>query len=113
MGSGHSCGTLLQVSSEGFLALFGAPVAQEDYARRAVLAAFELRQRLHAPDALRAQPHGVALCLGLHTGPVVVGPLVHDPQLPYAVVGDTLPVAIRLQQQAVPDTILVSAATYR
>ena len=106
-------GTLLQVSGEGFLALFGAPVAQEDHARRAVLAAFELRQRLHAPDALREQPHSVALRLGLHTGPVVVGPLVHDPQLPYTAVGDTLHVATRLQQQAAPDTILVSAATYR
>jgi class 3 adenylate cyclase/tetratricopeptide (TPR) repeat protein len=106
-------GTLLQVSGEGFLALFGAPVAQEDHARRAVLAAFELRQRLHAPDALREQPHSVAVCLGLHTGPVVVGPLVHDPQLPYTAVGDTLHVATRLQQQAAPDTILVSAATYR
>jgi class 3 adenylate cyclase/DNA-binding winged helix-turn-helix (wHTH) protein len=106
-------GTLLQVSGEGFLALFGAPVAQEDHARRAVLAAFELRQRLHAPDTLREQPHSVALCLGLHTGPVVVGPLVHDPRLPYTAVGDTLHVATRLQQQAPPDTILVSAATYR
>jgi class 3 adenylate cyclase/DNA-binding winged helix-turn-helix (wHTH) protein/tetratricopeptide (TPR) repeat protein len=105
-------GTLIQVSGEGFLALFGAPVAQEDHARRAVLAAFELRQRLHAPDALREQPHSVVLCLGLHTGPVVVGPLVHDPRLPYTAVGDTLHVATRLQQQAAPDTILVSATTY-
>ena len=32
-------GTLIQVSGEGFVALFGAPVAQEDHARRAVLAA--------------------------------------------------------------------------
>ena len=87
-------GTLLQVSGEGFLALFGAPVAQEDHARRAVLAAFELRQRLHAPDALREQPHSVALRLGLHTGPVVVGPLVHDPQLPYTAVGDTLYIVV-------------------
>jgi tetratricopeptide (TPR) repeat protein len=106
-------GTLLQVSGEGFLALFGAPVAQEDHARRAVLAAFELRQRLLAPDALHEQPHRVALCLGVHTGPVVVGPLVQDLQLPSTAVGDTLHVATRLQQQAPPDTILVSAATYR
>ena len=62
-------GTLLQVSGEGFLALFGAPVAQEDHARRAVLAALELRQRLRAPEAIRGQPHGVAIRLGLHTGP--------------------------------------------
>jgi DNA-binding winged helix-turn-helix (wHTH) protein len=39
-------GTIIQVSGDGFLALFGAPVALEDHARRAVLAALELRQRL-------------------------------------------------------------------
>ncbi len=105
-------GTLLQVSGEGFLALFGAPVAQEDHARRAVLTALDLRQRLRVPEALRGQPHGVAIRLGLHTGPVVVGPLVHDPQRPYTAVGDTLTLATRLQQQAAPDTVLVSAATY-
>jgi DNA-binding winged helix-turn-helix (wHTH) protein len=46
-------GTLMYYMEDGFVALFGAPVAQEDHARRAVLAALELRQRLHAPDALR------------------------------------------------------------
>jgi class 3 adenylate cyclase/tetratricopeptide (TPR) repeat protein len=105
-------GTLTYVSGEGFLALFGAPVAQEDHARRAVLAALDLRQRLHAPDALCGQPHGVALRLGLHTGPVVVGPLAYEPQRPYTAAGDTLHLAEQLQQQATPDTILVSAATY-
>src|SRR4029453_7658426 len=52
-------GTLTQVSGDGFLALFGAPVAQEDHARRAVLAALELRRRLRVSDAIRGQPHGV------------------------------------------------------
>jgi class 3 adenylate cyclase len=94
------------------LALFGAPVAQEDHARRAVLAAIELRQRLRVPEALQGQPHGVALRLRLHTGSVVVGPLEYDPQRPYTAVGDTLALATRLQQQAAPDAVLVSAATY-
>jgi tetratricopeptide (TPR) repeat protein len=106
-------GTLLQVSGEGFVALFGAPVAQEDHTRRAVLAAFELRQRLRTPEALRGQSHDVAVRLGLHTGSAVVGALEHDPQRPYTAVGDTLHVATRLQHQAPPDTILVSATTYR
>ena len=105
-------GTLLQVSGEGFLALFGAPVAHEDHARRAVLAACELRQRLHAPNALQGQPQGIALSVGLHTGPVVVGSLGHDPQRPYTAGGDTLTLATRLQHQAAPDTLLLSAATY-
>jgi class 3 adenylate cyclase len=105
-------GTLTQVSGDGLLALFGAPVAQEDHARRAVLAALELRQRLRVPDAVRGQPHGVAVRLGLHTGPVVVGPLAYEPQRPYTAAGDTLHLATQLQQQAAPNTCLVSAATY-
>ena len=108
----HYEGILLQVSGEGFVALFGAPVAQEDHARRAVLAALELSQRLRAPDAVQGQAHGVAVRLGLHTGPVIVGHLTHDPQRPYTASGDTLRLATRLQQQAAPGTLLVSAATY-
>jgi class 3 adenylate cyclase/DNA-binding winged helix-turn-helix (wHTH) protein/tetratricopeptide (TPR) repeat protein len=108
----HYEGSLTQVSGDGFVALFGAPVALEDHARRAVLTAFELRQRLHAPHAIRGQPYGVAVRLGLHTGPVVVGPLVSEPQRPYTAAGDTLQLATRLQQRAAPDALLVSAATY-
>src|SRR5262249_490189 len=77
-------GTLVQVCGGGFLAVFGAPVALEAHARRAVLAALDLRQRLRAPATFRGQPHGVALHLGLHSGPLVVGPLAYDPQRPYA-----------------------------
>ena len=105
-------GSLTQVSGDGFLALFGAPVAQEDHARRAVLAALDLRQRLCVPNAIRGQPHGVEVRLGLHTGPVVVGPLAYEPQRPYTAAGETLSLAIRLRQRATPDTLLVSAATY-
>jgi class 3 adenylate cyclase len=105
-------GTLLQVSDEGFVALFGAPVAQEDHARQAVLAALELSKRLRAPDAGQGQAHGVAVRLALHTGPVIVGHLAHDLQRPYAASGDTLRLATRLQQQAAPGALLVSAATY-
>src|SRR5438309_2275838 len=48
----HYAGTLTLATSEGFTAVFGVPVAQEDHARRAVVAALELRQRLHDAPAL-------------------------------------------------------------
>ena len=63
------------------------------------------------PDALRGQPHGVALRLGLHTGPVVVGPLGTTRSGPTPRRA-TPSLATRLQHQAAPDTLLVSAATY-
>src|SRR5262249_14001079 len=92
-------GTLLQVSGEGSLALFGAPVALEDHARRAVLAALDLRQRLHAPTTLQRPLPDVALRLGLDSGSLVVGPLVHEPQRPYTAVGALLQRATLLQQR--------------
>ena len=110
----HYAGTLTLATSEGFTAVFGAPVAQEDHARRAVLAALELRQRLHASPTLHAQLAGgvLALSMGLHSGLVVVGGLGQDPQRLATAVGAPLHVATRLQQQAAPGTILLSAATY-
>src|SRR5207244_7251149 len=90
------------------------PVAQEDHARRAVSAALELRQRLHASPALHAQLTGgvLALSMGLPSGLVVVGGLGQAPQRLATAVGAPLHVATRLQQQAAPGMILLSAATY-
>jgi class 3 adenylate cyclase len=110
----HYAGTLTLATSEGFTVVFGAPVAQEDHTRRTVLAALELRQRLHASPALHAQLVGgtLALGMGLHSGLVVVGGLGQDPQRLATAVGALLHVATRLQQLAAPGTILLSAATY-
>src|SRR5262249_39636065 len=71
-----------------------------------------LCQRLHASEAVQSRAHGVTVRLGLHTGSVIVGHLAHDPQRPYTASGDTLRLATRLQQQAEPGTLLLSAATY-
>ena len=107
-------GTLVHVTGDGFTAMFGAPVAQEDHARRAVLAALELRQHLQAQPLLRLQTRGEAVaCMGVHTGSAVVGHLPHEPQRLYTAVGASTHLATRLQHLARPGTILISAATYR
>jgi DNA-binding winged helix-turn-helix (wHTH) protein len=108
-------GTLTLATNDGFTAVFGMPVAQEDHARRAVLAALELCQRLHDAPTLRAQLAGGVLTLGmgLHSGLVVVGGLGQDPQRLATAVGAPLHIATRLQQQAAPGMILLSAATYQ
>ena len=108
-------GTLALATSDGFTALFGAPVAHEDHARRAVLAALDLRQRVQGMGDLHALHAGgvLALRMGLHSGRVVVGDLGQAPQRHATAVGASLHVAAQLQQQAAPGTILLSAATYQ
>jgi adenylate cyclase len=85
----HYAGSLTALTSEGFTALFGAPVAQEDHAQRAVQAALTLRERLHHhPDlGVRAGEGRLALQMGLHSGLVVGGWLGQDPQRRYTAVG--------------------------
>ena len=110
----HYEGTLMPSPGEGFMALFGAPVAHEDHARRAVLAAFDLRDRCQT-DLTRHAPideSAVTMQLGLHSGLVVAGNLGVLPQRHYTAVGEATQVALRLQQYAAPGTMCISAATY-
>ena len=97
-------GVLQHLSLDGATVLFGAPLAYEDHAQRAVLAAVALGQ-----DA----GSGAALGIGVHTGLVVVELGGAPPSGPVTVVGDVPTVATALAQQAPPGTILVSAATAR
>jgi class 3 adenylate cyclase/tetratricopeptide (TPR) repeat protein len=108
-------GTVNQFLGDGIMALFGAPVAHEDHARRAVHAALGIRQALDAyQDELRAA-HGVTFRVrqGLNTGLVVVGSIGDDLRMDYTAVGDTTNVAARMQQAAGPGHVVVSEATHR
>src|SRR5262249_10993234 len=108
-------GTLLHRLSDGCVAVFGAPVAYEDHARRAVLAALELQQHTRTEPALRAPLRGATLAtsMGLHTGVVIIGPLEEEAQTLYAALDDTTDIAGHLQRLAGPGTILMSEATRR
>ena len=105
-------GTLQPVLGDHVLAVFGAPVAQEDHAQRAVLAALELQSRVQeASMDGRGQPgDALGLRVGLHTGQVAVGG-IGDATVGLAVVGEPVMRALALQAQAAPGTILCSAAT--
>jgi class 3 adenylate cyclase/tetratricopeptide (TPR) repeat protein len=108
-------GTVNQFLGDGFMALFGAPIAHEDHARRAVLAALDLQRTLHAQHAALGEPYGVrcAFRMGLNSGLVVVGSIGDNLRMDYSAIGDTTNVAARLQQLAEPDVVLVSESTQR
>src|SRR5262245_1583612 len=104
-------GTIQPVAGDRFLAVFGVPVAHEDHARRGVLAALELQQRLHANRRVFRTPVGVSLAvrMGIHTGLAVVGGMGRDAVA--TVVGETTIMAAMLQEMAEPGTILCTDAT--
>ena len=106
-------GTIQRLLDDGAQVLFGMPVVYEDHARRAVLAALELRRRWHKHLADTGVPDedSTALQLALHTGQIIVGPkLEHDQPPAITAVGDTFRVLEQLRSQAAPDTILLSTA---
>src|SRR5262249_54672156 len=99
---------------DGIMALFGAPIAHEDHARRAVQAALGIGRAL-ADYQRELAPRGITFRArqGLNTGLVVVGSIGSDLRMDYTAVGDTTNVAARLQQAAEPGQVTISAATYR
>ena len=108
-------GTINQFLGDGFMALFGAPLAHEDHARRAVLAALGLRRTLDERplEAEPGRPVPIKLRFGVHTGFVVVGAIGDNLRMDYTAIGDTTHLAARLQQLAEPGAIVVSDVTAR
>jgi len=108
-------GTVNQFAGDGIMALFGAPIAHEDHARRALHAALEIQRALAEYAAALRRDKGLAfqVRLGLNSGPVVVGAIGDDLRMDYTAQGLTTNLAARMQQAADPGAILVAALTYR
>ena len=108
-------GTVNQFLGDGLMALFGAPVALEQHALRAIYAALGIRDALRAFNELPAARGAVALRvrMGLNSGLVVVGRIGDDLRMDYTAVGDTTHLAARLQVVADPGDILISDDTAR
>src|SRR4030095_2057518 len=104
-------GTMNQFLGDGFMALFGAPVAHEDHVRRALLAALTTRQRLRDAAAETTALGQVRVRMGMNTGIVVVGKIGDNLRMDYTAVGDTTNLAARLQSLAQPGLIYTSPSS--
>jgi class 3 adenylate cyclase len=109
-------GTVNQFLGDGFMALFGAPLAHEDHVRRALMCALAIQQRLQEASS-QGDAKGsanllgrVRLRMGLNTGPVVIGRIGDNLRMDYTAIGDTTNIAARLQGLAQPGTVYVSAS---
>jgi ABC-type oligopeptide transport system substrate-binding subunit/class 3 adenylate cyclase len=109
-------GTVKDLAGDGILALFGAPTAHEDDAERALRAALRIVEEIQefSRDVERSfSVAGLAVRVGVDTGPVVVGPVGAGSRVEYGATGDTVNVAARLQSAAPENAVLAGAETRR
>jgi class 3 adenylate cyclase len=108
-------GTINQFTGDGIMALFGAPIAHEDHAMRALQAALAIRTDLAGYGDLVQRRFGLPfqLRIGVNTGTVVVGRIGDNLRMDYTAQGDTTNLAARLQQMAPPGAIWVGESSYR
>jgi class 3 adenylate cyclase len=100
---------------DGIMALFGAPLAHEDHAVRACYAALRMRDAVkqYAEEVQRTLDVPVHIRVGLNSGEVVVRSIGSDLRMDYTAVGQTTHLAARMEQMAMPGSILLSPATLR
>src|SRR3954468_24664796 len=104
-------GSVDKYIGDNVMAVFGAPVAHEDDAERAVRAALGMQDAMGEINERMGSSHGVnlALRIGVNTGEVVAGAIGDG----YTVIGDTVNVASRLQTAAQPGSVTVGERTFR
>ena len=107
-------GTVNQFTGDGFMALFGAPIAMEDHAVRACLAALDIQieaQRLGV-DFERRYRVTLKLRVGLNSGEVVAGD-IGSGAMGYTVSGQQVGMAQRMESAAPPGGVMLSESTAR
>ena len=108
-------GTIARLLGDALLAFFGAPIAHEDDAVRAIHTALELVAATEDYARAVKKDYGIefAVRIGLNTGPVVVGSVGSDLKYEYTAMGDAVNLAARMQSAARPMTVLISENTHR
>jgi len=104
-------GTPIQLPGDAVFAVFGAPTPRPDHAARACRAATAILERT-APFA-DAPLSGPRFCIGLNSGPALVGNIGSEEFRNFTAIGDTTNVASRLQSLAGPGEIVVGPETAR
>ncbi len=108
-------GHVVQSTGDGVFALFGAPVAYEDHARRALHAALRMQDdiRRYAERLRLEKGTSLAIRVGLNTGEVVVRSTHHgDGPADVVSVGHAIGLAQRMESLADPGCVVVSERTY-
>jgi class 3 adenylate cyclase/tetratricopeptide (TPR) repeat protein len=110
-------GTVNEMTGDGIMALFGAPIALEDAIQRAIRSALAIHREMTKFSDKNKQDHlnipPIKMRIGIHTGPVVVGTLGNDLRVEFKAVGDTVNLASRVEGLAESGTTYVTEDTFK
>ena len=108
-------GMVDKIIGDGLMALFGAPIAHENNAERAVHAALDMQAEVEGLSGKLVSQlgHELKVHIGLHSGTVIVGGVGSNLLMDYTAIGDTVNLSHRLEEAAPAGHILVSESVYR
>jgi len=110
-------GTVNEMTGDGIMALFGAPIALEDAPQRAIRSAMAIHREIaKLSDGIKKEKQGIPalkMRIGIHSGPVVVGTLGNNLRVEFKAVGDTVNLASRVEGLAEPGTTYVTEDTFK
>jgi class 3 adenylate cyclase len=102
-------------TGDGVMALFGAPVALEDHARRACYAGLEMQHSVAAYATELRETEGIELALrvGINSGEVIVGDIATADRFTYTAIGHTVGLAQRMEAIAAPGGVYLTGPAAR
>jgi class 3 adenylate cyclase/tetratricopeptide (TPR) repeat protein len=110
-------GTVNEMTGDGIMALFGAPVALEDAPQRAIRSSLSIHREIAKfNDRMKQEKENILqlrMRIGIHSGPVIVGTLGNDLRVEFKAVGDTVNLASRTEGLAEPGTTYITEDTFK
>ena len=109
-------GTVNELTGDGIMALFGAPIALEDSPQRAIRSALAIHREMFKFTEtynINTNIKPIRMRIGIHTGPVVVGTVGNNLRVEFKAVGDTVNLASRIEKIAEPGTTYLTEDTFK
>src|ERR687890_1020468 len=105
-------GTVDKFTGDGIMAVFGAPIAHEDHARRACYTALQMLEDVseYAGELRRAEGLNFSLRIGINSGEVVAGAIGAGGEGEYTAIGHTVGLAQRMEALAEPGKAYLAEA---
>ncbi|MEM7184334.1 MAG: adenylate/guanylate cyclase domain-containing protein [Spirochaetota bacterium] len=106
-------GIINKFLGDGFMAIFGAPIATENPEKEAVIASLELLQELQSRIA-SGELENISVGIGIHSGDAVTGTIGSQKRKEYTIIGDVVNLAARIEQlnKQYQSSLLVSEEVY-